>query len=88
MPHRGRPTMSEDDILVALIVEAVKNTLTDLEQRSKEALKALEKRDYAVALGALSGMEAQIQHVSSRLMILYEVQQRQKQKRKLSNRRR
>ena len=72
--------MSEDDILVSLIVEAVKKTLTDLEQRSREALKALEKRSYAVALGALSGMEAQIQHASTRLMILYEVQQKHRRK--------
>jgi len=74
--------MSEDNVLINIIVEGVKKVLTELEERSSEALIALESAEYAVVLGALSGLETKIQHVSVRLTILYEVQQKQNQQKR------
>ncbi len=74
--------MSEDDVLINLIVEDVKKALTELEERSSEALIALESGEYAVVLGALSGLDTKIQRASVRLMILYEVQLKQNQRKR------
>jgi hypothetical protein len=56
--------------------------LADIQQRSTEAIKALDQHDFLVVLGALAGLEEQIRFVTVRLMVLREVEQIQKQKNK------
>jgi hypothetical protein len=53
--------------------------LADIQQRSTEAIKALDQHDFLVVLGALAGLEEQIRFVTVRLMVLREVEQIQKQ---------
>jgi len=75
--------MSDDDILlVDLIEEHVRKVMTDLEHRAREGLIALENHDYAIVIGALAGLDAQIQHVAERLTILYEVQLKRSQRKR------
>ena len=59
---------------------AARKVLADIQQRSTEAIKALDQRDFLVVLGALAGLEEQIRFVTVRLMVLREVEQIQKQK--------
>jgi hypothetical protein len=54
--------------------------LADIQQRSTEAIKALDQQDFLVVIGALAGLEEQIRFVTVRLMVLREVEQIQKQK--------
>jgi hypothetical protein len=54
--------------------------LVDIQQRSTEAIKALDQRDFLVVLGALAGLEEQIRFLTVRFMVLREVEQIQKQK--------
>ncbi len=54
--------------------------LADIQQRSTEAIKALDQHDFLVVLGALAGLEEQIRFVTVRLLVLREVEQNQKQK--------
>jgi hypothetical protein len=62
------------------VIAAVRKVLADIQQRSTEAIKALDQHDYLVVLGALAGLEEQIRFVTVRLMVLREVEQIQKQK--------
>ena len=59
--------------------------LADIQQRSTEAIKALEQHDFLVVLGALAGLEEQLRFVTVRLMVLREVEQIQKQKEQRRN---
>jgi len=54
----------------------------DVQQRCSEALKALDKHDYLVVIGALAGLEDQIRYVTVRLMVLREINEIQKQNHK------
>jgi len=53
-----------------------------VQQRCSEALKALDKHDYLVVIGALAGLEDQIRYVTVRLMVLREINEIQKQNHK------
>jgi len=66
--------------IVNAITDAVAGTLRTTQQRSAEGLKALGKRDYAVALGALADLKKNIRSAYIRLMVLYEATQAQNQK--------
>jgi hypothetical protein len=72
--------VSEEDPIDLLILSVTKTSLRGVVQRCTEALKALEKQDYLVALGALVGVEQQIWHINARLMVLREVREIQTQK--------
>ena len=74
---KARVTEKDD---VAGIVVAARKVLADIQQRSTEAIKALDQRDFLVVIGALAGLEEQIRFVTVRLMVLREVEQIQKQK--------
>lgn len=65
-----------------IIVEALKKSLADIQGRSAEAVKALEQRDFLVALGAISGLESQLRDITVRLMVLRELEQILKSKQK------
>jgi len=54
--------------------------LADIQQRSTEAIKALDQEDFLVVIGALAGLEDQIRFVTIRLIVLREVEQKQKKK--------
>jgi hypothetical protein len=58
-----------------IVIAAAKKVLADIQQRSTEAIKALEQSDFLVALGALAGLEEQIRLVTVRLMVLREAEQ-------------
>ena len=70
----------EKDDLKSIVIAAARKALADLQQRSTEAIKALDQSDYLVVLGALAGLDEQIRFVTVRLMVLREVEQIQKQK--------
>lgn len=72
--------MTERDDVTDIVVAAARKVLADIRQRSTEAIKALDQRDFLVVLGALAGLEEQIRFVTVRLMVLCEVEQIQKQK--------
>jgi len=72
--------VTEKDDVKDIVVAAARKVLADIQQRSTEAIKALDQRDFLVVLGALAGLEEQIRFVSVRLMVLREVEQIQKQK--------
>src|SRR5579872_1488864 len=55
-----KKTMNEPDHIAAIVVGEAKRTLKDLQTRSIEALKALDAKDYQLALGAFAGLEEQI----------------------------
>jgi hypothetical protein len=63
-----------------IVIAAARKVLADIQQRSTEAIKALNQRDFLVVLGALAGLEEQISFVTVRLMVLREVEQIQNQK--------
>jgi hypothetical protein len=64
----------------AIVLTAARKVLADIQQRSTEAIKALDQQDLLVVIGALAGLEEQIRFVTVRLMVLREVEQIQKQK--------
>ena len=72
--------MTEKDDVKDIVVAAARKVLADIQQRSTEAIKALDQRDFLVVLGALAGLEEQIRFVTVRLMVMREVEQIQKQK--------
>jgi len=72
--------VTEKDDVKDIVVAAARKVLADIQQRSTEAIKALDQRDFLVVLGALAGLEEQIRFVTVRLMVLREVEQIQKQK--------
>jgi len=72
--------VTETDAVKAIVITAARKVLADIQQRSTEAIKALDQQDYLVVLGALAGLEEQIKFVTVRLMVLREVEQIQKQK--------
>jgi hypothetical protein len=72
--------VTEKDDVAGIVVAAARKVLADIQQRSTEAIKALDQRDFLVVLGALAGLEEQIRFVTVRLMVLREVKQIQKQK--------
>jgi hypothetical protein len=72
--------VSEADVLTGIIVDAAKKVLADVQQRCAESLKALGQNDYLVVIGALAGLEEQIRYVTTRLIVLREIQEIQKHK--------
>ena len=72
--------MIEKDDVARIVVAAARKVLADIQQRSTEAIKALDQRDFLVVIGALAGLEEQIRFVTVRLMVLREVEQIRKQK--------
>ena len=72
--------MTKESTMRQIAVSTAQKVLADIQQRSTEALKALEQHDFLVVLGALKGLEEQIRFVTVRLMILREVEQNQKPK--------
>ena len=77
MPTKTKAT--EKDDLKDIVIAAARKAVADIQQRSTEAIKALDQGDYLVVLGALTGLEEQIRFVTVRLMVLREVEQIQKQ---------
>jgi hypothetical protein len=77
MPEKARVT--EKDEVKDIIIAATRKVLADIQQRSTEAIKALDQSDLLVVLGALAGLEEQIRFVTVRLMVLREVEQIKKQ---------
>jgi len=74
------PKMTKSDYLATVITRQARRTLMDLQLRAKEALKALSKRDYPLALGAFAGMEERIRKNNQRLQVLCEAAQKQTRK--------
>lgn len=72
--------MIEKDDIRAIVIAAARKVLADIQQRSTEAIKALDQRDLLVVLGALAGLEEQIRFVTVRLMVLHEAEQIKKTK--------
>ena len=72
--------MSEKSRVVDIILTAARKVLADVQQRCTETLKALDQRDYLVALGGLLGVEESIRYVTVRLMVLREIKEIQRQK--------
>jgi hypothetical protein len=72
--------VTERDDVKDIVIAAARKVLADIQQRSTEAIKALDQHDYLVVLGALAGLEEHIKFVTVRLMVLREVEQIQKQK--------
>jgi len=79
-PLIKKARVTEKDDVAGIVIAAARKVLADIQQRSTEAIKALDQRDFLVVLGALAGLEEQIRFVTVRLMVLREVEQIQKQK--------
>ena len=79
-PLLKKARVTEKDDVAGIVIAAARKVLADIQQRSTEAIKALDQRDFLVVLGALAGLEEQIRFVTVRLMVLREVEQIQKQK--------
>jgi hypothetical protein len=63
----------------------VKHLILALEQLNRQcadAVRALEKKDYSQALGAVAGLEDQFRYVSTRLTVLWELEALKTNKRK------
>jgi hypothetical protein len=73
--------VTETGDVKGIVITAARKVLTDIQQRSTEAMKALDQHDYLVVLGALAGLDEQIRFLTVRLMVLREVEQIQKQNR-------
>lgn len=50
------------------------SALEQLHRQCADAVKALEKKDYSMALGAVAGLEDQFRYVSTRLTVLWELE--------------
>jgi predicted transcriptional regulator len=72
--------VTEKDDVKSIVVAAARKVLADIQQRSTEAIKAIDQHDYLVVLGSVAGLEEQIRFVVVRLLVLREVEQIQKQK--------
>jgi len=70
----------KESTILQIVISAARKVLADVQQRSTEAIKALDQHDFLVVLGALAGLEEQIRFVTIRLMVLREVEQTEKQK--------
>ena len=79
-PRIKKARVTEKDDVAGIVIAAARKVLADIQQRSTEAIKALDQRDFLVVLGALAGLEEQIRFVTVRLMVLREVEEIQKQK--------
>jgi predicted transcriptional regulator len=79
-PLLKKARVTEKDDIKDIVIAAARKVLADIQQRSTEAIKAIDQHDYLVVLGALAGLEEQIRFVTVRLMVLREVEQIQKQK--------
>ena len=79
-PRTKKARVTEKDDVAGIVIAAARKVLADIQQRSTEAIKALDQRDFLVVIGALAGLEEQIRFVTVRLMVLREVEQIQKQK--------
>ena len=79
-PLLKKARVTETDGVKAIVITAARKVLADIQQRSTEAIKALDQEDFLVVIGALAGLEDQIRFVTVRLMVLREVEQIQKQK--------
>jgi hypothetical protein len=79
-PLLKKARVTETDGVKAIVITAARKVLADIQQRSTEAIKALDQEDFLVVIGALAGLEEQIRFVTVRLMVLREVEQIQKQK--------
>ena len=77
MPKKARVIEARD--IKDIVIAAARKVLADIQQRSTEAIKALDQNDFLVVLGALAGLEEQIRFVNVRLMVLREVEQIRKQ---------
>jgi len=77
-PKKARVT--EGDAVTDIVIRALRKVLADIQQRSTEAIKALDQRDFLVVLGALAGFEEQIRYVTVRLLVLREIKEIQEQK--------
>jgi hypothetical protein len=55
------------------MVKRLISALERLHSQCADAVKALEKKDYSQALGAVTGLEDQFRYVSTRLMVLWEL---------------
>jgi hypothetical protein len=71
--------VTEKGDVKGIVIAAARKVLADIQQRSTEAIKALDQHDFLVVLGALAGLEEQIRFVIVRLMVLREAEQTQKQ---------
>ena len=80
MTRTIKKARTETDGVKAIVITAARKVLADIQQRSTEAIKALDQEDFLVVIGALAGLEEQIRFVTVRLMVLREVEQIQKQK--------
>jgi hypothetical protein len=67
--------VTEKDDVKDIVIAAARKVLADIQQRSTEAIKALDQRDFLVVIGALAGLEEQIRFVTVRLMVLREVEE-------------
>jgi hypothetical protein len=72
--------VTEEGSIEDILLEAIRKVLADIQQRSTEAIKALEQHDYLIVLGALAGLDEQIRFLIVRLMVLREIKEIQKQK--------
>ena len=79
-PLLKKARVTEKDDVAGIVIAAARKVLADIQQRSTEAIKALDQRDFLVVIGALAGLEEQIRFVTVRLMVLREVEEIQKQK--------
>ena len=79
-PLLKKARVTEKDDVKDIVIAAARKVLADIQQRSTEAIKALDQRDFLVVLGALAGLEEQIRFGTVRLIVLREVEQIQKQK--------
>ena len=79
-PLLKKARVTEKDDVKDIVIAAARKVLADIQQRSTEAIKALDQRDFLVVLGALAGLEEQIRFVTVRLMVVCEAEQIQKQK--------
>ena len=79
-PLLKKARVAEKDDVAGIVIAAARKVLANIQQRSTEAIKALDQRDFLVVLGALGGLEEQIRFVTVRLMVLREVEQIQKTK--------
>jgi hypothetical protein len=79
-PQIKKARVTEKNDVTGIVIAVARKVLADIQQRSTEAIKALDQHDYLIVLGALAGLEEQIRFVTVRLMVLREVEQIQKQK--------
>jgi hypothetical protein len=70
--------VNEPDDITNIIVDAAKKAIQAVELRCTEALKALDRQDHLVALGAIVGLEDQVRQVAARLLVLREIAEHKK----------